>query len=88
MPKLLILDEATSALDSQSELNIQKSIDNLKGEITIIVIAHRLSTIKNVDKIIILDEGEIIEEGSFEDLSKEKSSYLTKLINKQNINLL
>ncbi len=84
-PKILILDEATSALDSQSEVNIQKSIDMLKGKITIIVIAHRLSTIKNVDRVLILDKGEIIEEGSFKNLSKNDNSHLSSLIRGQNI---
>jgi len=65
-PNLLILDEATSALDSESEKEIQKSIDNLKGEITVIAIAHRLSTIKNVDLIYVLKDGRIIESGSYQ----------------------
>ena len=59
-PNLLILDEATSALDSESEKEIQKSIDNLKGKITVIVIAHRLSTIKNVDLILVLKDGRLL----------------------------
>ena len=84
-PKILILDEATSALDSQSEMNIQKSIDMLKGKITIIVIAHRLSTIKNVDRVVILDKGEVIEDGSFKNLYENKKSYLSSLIKSQNI---
>ena len=82
---MLILDEATSALDSQSELSIQRSIDLLKGKITIVVIAHRLSTIKNVDRVLILDEGEILEEGSFKTLSENDSSHLSSLIRSQNI---
>ena len=84
-PKILILDEATSALDSQSEVNIQRSIDTLKGKITIVVIAHRLSTIKNVDRVLILDKGEIIEEGSFKNLSENDNSHLSSLIRGQNI---
>lgn len=84
-PKILILDEATSALDSQSEVNIQRSIDMLKGKITIVVIAHRLSTIKNVDRVLILDKGEIIEEGSFKNLSENDNSHLSSLIRGQNI---
>ena len=84
-PKILILDEATSALDSESEIKIQKSIDRLKGKITIIVIAHRLSTIKNVDRIVMLEKGKIIEEGSFKELCQNKKSYLSLLIKNQNI---
>ncbi|MEM9829413.1 MAG: ABC transporter ATP-binding protein [Bacteroidota bacterium] len=68
-PDILILDEATSALDSKSEQFIQESIDTLKGTMTVILIAHRLSTIKNVDKIIVLDQGRVKEEGSFDELN-------------------
>ena len=58
-PKLLILDEATSALDNISEKAIQKSIDLLKGKITVILIAHRISTLKNTDYLYVLNEGKI-----------------------------
>ena len=57
----------------------------LKGKITIVVIAHRLSTIKNVDRVLILDKGEIIEEGSFKNLSENDNSHLSSLIRGQNI---
>lgn len=67
-PRLLILDEATSALDSESERFIQRSIDELKGTMTVVIIAHRLSTIKNADYIYVLDKGAVIEHGSFEAL--------------------
>jgi ABC-type multidrug transport system fused ATPase/permease subunit len=66
--EILILDEATSALDSQTERFIQDSIEALKGQITIIVIAHRLSTIKNADKIVLVDNGSIVAEGSYDEL--------------------
>lgn len=66
-PEILILDEATSALDSESERLIQKSIDNLSGEIAImIIIAHRLSTVVNADRIVVLENGSIVESGTFE----------------------
>ena len=74
-PEVLILDEATSALDSESEYFIQKSIDALKGKVTVIIIAHRLSTIKNADKIIVLDKGAVREEGSFEELFSTDSHF-------------
>nr|WP_262912801.1 ABC transporter ATP-binding protein [Membranihabitans marinus] len=65
---ILILDEATSALDSESEDTIQKAIESLGDDKTIIVIAHRLQTIKNVDRIVVLEEGRIIEQGRHDDL--------------------
>ena len=66
--EIMIMDEATSALDSETERFIQESIDNLKGTYTMIVIAHRLSTIKNVDKIYLLEQGEVLAQGSFEEM--------------------
>lgn len=75
-PSILILDEATSALDNESEALIQKAINNLKGKITVLVIAHRLSTVMNSDKIIVLDDGKIIETGTPQELIKNEDSYL------------
>ncbi len=73
---ILILDEATSSLDSHSETLIQDALDKLMKNKTTIVIAHRLSTIKKMDRIIVLEDGGIIEEGSHDDLVKnEKSLY-------------
>ena len=79
---ILILDEATSSLDSKSEKLVQNAIDKLMINKTSIVIAHRLSTIQNADKIIVLDKGEIIEEGSHNELIKNNSIY-KKLITLQ-----
>lgn len=73
---ILLLDEATSALDSQSEQVIQKTLDQLKGKKTILVIAHRLSTIQNADRIILMDQGRIISEGTHEMLLKNSSLYV------------
>jgi ABC-type multidrug transport system fused ATPase/permease subunit len=73
---ILVLDEATSALDSETERAIQNSIENLKGKYTVLIVAHRLSTIKNVDRIVIMDKGEIVDEGSFTNLVN--SSYKFK----------
>lgn len=74
-PELLILDEATSSLDTESEALIQQSLAALtKGRATI-VIAHRLSTIRNADKIVVLEKGEIVEQGSHEDLFEKKGRY-------------
>jgi len=82
-PNILILDEATSALDSESEKNIQYSIESLKGKITVIIIAHRLSTIKKVDNIYLLDKGKIIEKGSYDDLKNDKNSKFSEIVELQ-----
>ncbi len=82
--QLLILDEATSALDSETEKEIQESIDSLKGQITIISIAHRLSTIKNVDTIYLMDKGKILEYGSFHELVL-KSERFKKMVQLQEV---
>jgi subfamily B ATP-binding cassette protein MsbA len=84
-PNLLILDEATSALDSESERYIQESIDNLKRSLTVVIIAHRLSTIKNADIIYVMDNGVIIESGSFEELTSKDHSRFSKMVNIQQI---
>ena len=67
-PKVLILDEATSALDNQTEIAVMEALNNLNKNITIILIAHRLTTVKNCDKVILLEKGEIKNEGTFEEL--------------------
>ena len=67
-PKLIILDEATSALDSATEQHIQAALEDLLKNRTCIIIAHRLSTVKNADKIIVLDNGEVTEQGNHEQL--------------------
>ena len=66
--QILILDEATSALDSKTEHHIQQSIEKCRGEKTVIIIAHRLSTIKNCDKIFVLENGKLVEEGTYNEL--------------------
>jgi len=82
--QILILDEATSALDSETENEIQQSIDELKGQITIISIAHRLATIKNSDVIYVLDKGKIIASGSFDKLT-QTSPRFKKMVELQEI---
>lgn len=86
-PEILILDEATSALDTESEIAIQKSIESLAGRISVVVIAHRLSTIQKADTIYVLDDGQVVESGSFEDLYSRENSRLKDLIKLQNISI-
>lgn len=74
-PKILVLDEATSALDNESEALIQKTLENLKEKMTILIIAHRLSTVLNCDKLIALENGKIAEQGTPDGLLKNKDSY-------------
>lgn len=72
---ILLLDEATSALDSESELLVQDALDNLMKKRTSIVIAHRLSTIMNADKILVIHDGELAEQGNHNELMKKKGKY-------------
>ena len=76
-PVILLLDEATSALDNQSELEVQKSLDELSNDKTTISIAHRLNTIINYDNIIVFHKGRIKEQGTHEELMKLKKRYFT-----------
>ena len=73
--KILILDEATSALDYHSEILVQNAINKISVNKTIIIIAHRLSTIINADKIVLLHDGKIIEEGTHQQLMKNSGLY-------------
>ena len=72
---ILILDEATSALDSQSENYIQKSLKKLMKGKTVIAIAHRLSTLKEMDSLVVMDKGKIVEQGSHDELLARKGAY-------------
>ena len=72
---VLVLDEATSALDSESELYIQKAVDALLQNKTVLVIAHRLSTLRNMDRIVVMEKGKIVEEGSFAELTKKNGRF-------------
>ncbi len=83
-PRLLILDEATSALDSEAERLVQGALDQLMEGRTAFVIAHRLSTIRNADRILVFDNGEIVEDGQH-DLLVSRGGYYAKLVELQSI---
>ena len=80
-PKILILDEATSSIDDETEKSILSSLNKLKDSMTIILIAHRLSTLSCADEIYVLDQGEIVESGSFQNLSSNKDSLIFDIRN-------
>jgi len=84
-PALLVLDEATSALDSESERAIQQSIDQLKGKMTIIIIAHRLSTIRGSDRVYVLGQGRIIEQGTFDELAARPQGRFRRMVELQEV---
>jgi ABC-type multidrug transport system fused ATPase/permease subunit len=84
-PEIIVLDEATSSLDNISEKKIQKAINNISKHTTVLVIAHRLSTVQNADKIIILERGEIREQGTHEELLKNKKLYYDLHMSKDSV---
>ena len=76
---ILLLDEATSALDNESEKLVQQALDQLMQNRTTIVVAHRLSTIRRADRIIVIDRGQIVEEGSHSVLMRKRSGLYSRL---------
>jgi ATP-binding cassette subfamily C protein len=84
-PRLLILDEATSSLDSENEARIQEAIDLLHARMTIVIITHRLSTIRRADMIHVVDEGRIVESGTWHDLLARGSGRFCDLCRAQGI---
>lgn len=81
--QIVILDEATSALDNKSEAIVQKALDNLMQDKTVFVIAHRLSTIKNADKIAVINEGELVELGTHDELLNNENGFYKRLYEMQ-----
>jgi len=74
-PQMLILDEATSSVDTRTEILIQEAMDHLMEGRTSFIIAHRLSTIRNADLILVIDEGDIVEQGTHDDLLAQGGFY-------------
>ena len=74
-PKILILDEATSSVDTRTEVRIQKAMDNLMRGRTSFIIAHRLSTIRDADLILVMKDGDIVEQGTHEELLARNGFY-------------
>src|SRR3546814_7636856 len=83
-PPIMLLDEATSALDTESEKLVQEALNNLMKNRTSLVIAHRLSTIQKADHILVLSEGEVVEEGNHKQLMERQGVY-RKLIEMQQV---
>jgi subfamily B ATP-binding cassette protein MsbA len=83
-PPIMILDEATSALDTESERLVQEALENMMRNRTSLVIAHRLSTIQNADNIVVLQQGEIVEQGTHEELIRKGGVY-RKLVEMQQL---
>ena len=81
-PPIMILDEATSSVDTRTEVRIQKAMDNLMKGRTSFIIAHRLSTIRDADLILVMKDGDIIEQGNHEELL-QKNGFYAELYNSQ-----
>ena len=73
-PGLLIMDEATSALDAESESEIQKALNNMRGKVTVVLIAHRLNTIQHADKVVLIEGGQVKDSGTFKELVSRNPS--------------
>ena len=73
--EIILFDEATSALDNETQSSIKQAIDNMKNEYTILIIAHRLSTVINSNKILLVEDGTIVDEGTHEELLKNSKTY-------------
>jgi ABC-type multidrug transport system fused ATPase/permease subunit len=83
-PGLLVMDEATSALDGESEAEIQKALDEMRGRVTVVLIAHRLNTIQHADKVILVEEGQVKDSGTFKELIQRNPS-VERLVDLMNV---
>jgi ATP-binding cassette subfamily B protein len=82
-PKILILDEATSSVDTETERKIQEALDRLTENRTVIAIAHRLSTLRKADRLLVMKEGYLVEEGTHEDLLENPEGIYRRLYDMQ-----
>jgi ATP-binding cassette subfamily C protein len=73
-PGLLVMDEATSALDAESEAEITKALNAMRGKVTVVLIAHRLNTVQHADRVFLIDQGKVADEGTFKDLQARNPS--------------
>ena len=78
-PNILILDEATSALDEESQRKVQIALDNIMIGRTCIVIAHRLTTVEKCSRVVVIEDGKVVEEGKFNELQNHEGGYFAKL---------
>jgi ATP-binding cassette subfamily C protein len=83
-PGLLVMDEATSALDGESEAEIQKALDAMRGRVTVVLIAHRLNTIQHADKVILVEDGKVKDSGTFKELIARNPS-VERLVDMMNV---
>jgi ABC-type multidrug transport system fused ATPase/permease subunit len=84
-PALLLLDEPTSALDGESEAAVQRALENLRGKCTMVIVTHRLRTANFADRIIVLDNGCVVEEGQWGQLMSRPDSRLRELVSLQSV---
>jgi ABC-type multidrug transport system fused ATPase/permease subunit len=84
--RILLMDESTSALDNTTQREVLKAVRGLAGTRTIVMIAHRLSTIRQCDRIIVLDKGRIIEDGSYDELIA-KDGFFAELVERQRVDV-
>jgi ABC-type multidrug transport system fused ATPase/permease subunit len=78
-PNILILDEATSALDEESQRKVQQALDNVMQNRTSIVIAHRLTTVEKCSRVVVIEDGKVVEEGRFNDLKNQEGGFFHNL---------